>query len=76
MLLFTPMQIPLLLSDSMPGEKPIPSDALWISVSHDDNEKLQKAFDSMAEEGEIIMPLGVTFFSPFYGQVKDKYGFC
>ena len=38
--------------DSMPGEKPIPSDALWISVFHDDNEKLQKAFDAMAEEGD------------------------
>lgn len=29
----------------------------------------------MAEEGEVIMPLEETFFSPLYGQVKDKYGF-
>ena len=60
--------------DSMPGEKPIPSDALWISVFHDDNEKLQKAFDAMAEEGDH-MPLGETFFSPFHGQVKTSMVF-
>lgn len=65
----------IMLSDSMPDEKPTPSGALWINVSHEDLDKLQKVFDAMAEEGEVIMPLEETFFSPLYGQVKDKYGF-
>lgn len=65
----------IMLSDSMPDEKPTPSDALWINVSHEDLDKLKEVFDAMAEEGEVIMPLEETFFSPLYGQVKDKYGF-
>jgi len=35
---------------------------------------VQRVFDALAKDGEVIMPLAPTFFSPFYGQVKDKFG--
>lgn len=65
----------IMMSDTMPGEDPIPSSALWISVSHEDLQKVRDTFDALAKEGEVIMPLGETFFNPLYGQLRDKYGF-
>ena len=33
-----------------------------------------RAFNALAEEGEVTMPLSKTFWSPRYGMVKDKFG--
>lgn len=35
---------------------------------------VRNAFDILAEEGNVSMPLQETFFSPAYGIVYDKYG--
>ncbi|TVZ41372.1 hypothetical protein P886_0717 [Alteromonadaceae bacterium 2753L.S.0a.02] len=35
---------------------------------------LEKTFNALAQQGEVIMPLMKTFFSPLYGQVKDQFG--
>ncbi len=34
----------------------------------------QKAFDALAEGGQVRMPLGKTFWSPCFGMVQDKFG--
>lgn len=39
-----------------------------------DEQKAHEAFNGLAEEGEVQMPLSKTFWSPCYGQVKDKFG--
>ena len=65
----------IMLSDTDEDNVSPPSDAMWISVSHSDHDKLRATFDALARDGEVLMPLGPTFFSPFYGQLKDKYGF-
>ncbi len=35
---------------------------------------VKNAFNVLAEEGNITMPMQETFFSPAYGIVYDKYG--
>lgn len=35
---------------------------------------VKHAFEFLAEEGEVDMPLQETFFSPSYGIVYDKFG--
>jgi len=37
-------------------------------------EIINYAFDILAEDGNVKMPLQETFFSPRYGIVKDKFG--
>ncbi len=65
----------VMLSDNMPGETTQPTGAMWICVAHTDLARLRTAFERLAKDGEILMPLEPTFFSPLYGQVKDKFGF-
>lgn len=33
-----------------------------------------RAFDGLADDGKVDMPLVKTFWSPCYGQVTDKFG--
>lgn len=65
----------LQMSDDLPGRDTRPSAATWVSVTHDDAAALRRTFDFLARDGEVIMPLEPAFFSPLYGQVKDKFGF-
>lgn len=37
-------------------------------------EEAHKAFDALAVDGNVVMPLAKTFWSPLYGQVTDKFG--
>ena len=66
----------IMLSDRMPGEASVvPNDSIWINLSHKDHALLRQSFERLARDGMIIMPLEPAFFSPLYGQVRDKYGF-
>lgn len=67
----------IMLSDRMPDEPAAqPNDSVWITLSHRDHALLRRSFDRLARDGEVLMPLAPAFFSPLYGQVKDKFGFC
>lgn len=65
----------IMLSDTMPGQEVSPTSANWISVGGADHDRLRQAFSALAEGGEVLMPLSETFFSPLYGELRDKYGF-
>ncbi len=64
----------LQFSDDVPGDAR-PNSTMWISVTHHDEAQLRRTFDFLAKDGEVLSPLEVAFFSPLYGQVRDKYGF-
>jgi PhnB protein len=36
-------------------------------------EKAHHAFNALANEGSVQMPLSKTFWSPCFGMVKDKF---
>ena len=57
----------IMLSDNMPGETTKPDGSVWISFSHDDPDRLRTVFERLAKDGEILMPMEPTFFSPLYG---------
>lgn len=65
----------LMLSDELPGLTVNPTSAVWITLSHDDAQRVRSAFEALARDGEVLMPLEPAFFSPLYGQLRDKYGF-
>ena len=65
----------IMLADDSPGSTAVPNSSMWVCLSHTDEKLLHRAFDGLAKDGEVIMPLENTFFSPLYGQVKDKFGF-
>lgn len=45
-----------------------------LSLAPENEEEAKTIFDALAEEGEVEMPLGKTFWSPCFGAVKDKFG--
>ncbi len=47
---------------------------ITLSLSIKDDAAADKAFNALAEGGQIHMPLGKTFFSPRFGMVADKFG--
>lgn len=45
-----------------------------LSLSLPDPVAAQRAFDALAEGGEVQMPLGTTFWSPCFGMLTDRFG--
>ena len=60
-------------SDGRCGGKPA-FEGFALSLTVADPAKAQKAFSSLADGGQVQMPLGKTFFSPAFGMVADKFG--
>lgn len=69
---FTLCNTKFLASDGCSDASPFSGFSL--SIGHPEKEEVTRIFNALAEEGEIVMPPGKTFFSPHYGQVKDKFG--
>ncbi|HEX6226011.1 MAG TPA: VOC family protein [Chryseolinea sp.] len=59
--------------DSM-NQKISTGDNITISITLDDETEANRIFDALAEEGNIIMPLGTEFWSELFGICKDKFG--
>ena len=65
----------LLLSDGRCGGKPaFHGFALSLSVANE--AEAERRFASLADGGEVQMPLGKTFFAPRFGMVADRFGVC
>jgi PhnB protein len=64
----------LMISDTFAGQVLPIGDQVTISLATNDIEKTREVFAKLQEEGEILMALEKTFWSPLYGQVKDKFG--
>ena len=45
-----------------------------IALTFDTVEESRRVFDSLAEGGEIEMPLEATFWSPGFGALTDRFG--
>ena len=45
-----------------------------LSLSLPDEAAAKRAFDALAEGGEIKMPLTKTFWSPCFGMLTDRFG--
>ena len=47
---------------------------ITLSLSVKDEAAADKAFNALADGGQVHMPMGRTFFSPRFGMVADKFG--
>lgn len=45
-----------------------------LSLSVESEAQARRAFDALAKDGEVRMPLDKTFFSPCFGQLSDRFG--
>ena len=45
-----------------------------ISLTLADPDEATRIFDALAEDGQITMPLGETFWSPRFGMCTDRFG--
>ena len=64
----------LMFSDTFPDQPTQSGDQVTICVSIGDAEQAKQTFESLKQEGQEVMPLQETFFSPAYGIVTDKFG--
>lgn len=49
-------------------------DGFSLSLTVADEAAARRAYDALAEGGEVRMPLGKTFFSPCFGMLADRFG--
>ena len=63
----------VMLSDGKSAGGPKPN-GYALSVSVPDAAKAQRVFDALAEGGQVVMPLGKTFFAPLFGMAADRFG--
>lgn len=49
-------------------------DGFSLSLSLKDKTQADRYFNALAEGGNVIMPLGETFWSPRFGMLKDRFG--
>lgn len=45
-----------------------------LTITSKDEAEARRAFDALAQGGQVKMPLGRTFFSPCFGMLEDKFG--
>ncbi|MDN4074137.1 VOC family protein [Fictibacillus terranigra] len=64
----------LMLSDTFPGMPYETGDQVTVAITIDSAENSKEIFEKLKEGGKVIMELQETFWSPSYGQLKDKYG--
>lgn len=64
----------LMISDGLPGVNHQIGNQVTICITTNEIEKTQQFYESLHQDGEIIMPLQKTHFSPAYGIVTDKFG--
>ncbi|HZH58084.1 MAG TPA: VOC family protein [Metabacillus sp.] len=64
----------LMFSDTFPGQPYTIGSQITLAVIINNIEKTKEVFDKLKADGEVLMELQQTFWSPLYGQVKDKFG--
>ena len=63
----------VMASDGMgPGETGLRGASLALSL--DSDAAVERAFNALAQGGQVQMPLGKTFFASRFGMVADKFG--
>ncbi|EEM03718.1 hypothetical protein bmyco0003_39840 [Bacillus pseudomycoides] len=63
----------LMISDTFPGQPYQIGSQVTVAIRISDAEKAKEVFEKLQDGGQVIMPIQETFWSPAYGQVKDKF---
>lgn len=63
-----------MFSDTFPGQPVQSSNQVQICIMTDKAEQAKRIYEALREDGQVVMPLQETFWSPAYGIVADKFG--
>jgi PhnB protein len=63
----------VMASDGRAGGKPN-FHGIMLSISANSEADADKLFAGLADGGQVQMPMGKRFFSPWFGMVADKFG--
>jgi PhnB protein len=63
----------LMLSDGC-AQTAQPFQGFSLSLTVPDAATADRMFNALADGGEVQMPLGETFWSPYFGMVTDRFG--
>lgn len=63
----------VMASDGMANGQP-KFEGFSLSISARDEAEADRLFKALADGGNVVMPLGQTFFSPCFGMVADRFG--
>lgn len=64
----------LMASDTPPGETLTPGSTVTLSLSGDDDAKLRGWFETLADGGQVHVPLEKQMWGDVFGQLADKFG--
>jgi PhnB protein len=67
-------QTDVMISDTSPGQVLPFGDQVTLALTTDNVEKTKAVLANLQVDGQVLMALAETFWSPLYGQVKDKFG--
>jgi len=64
----------IMISDSFNGQLANNDGNIQLSVEVDDEQKMEKVFNKLAEGGKVVMPLAKQFWGATFGMLQDKFG--
>ena len=66
----------LMGSDTLPGAGPelVKGTNFSVSVATGSRDEADRVFAGLGEGGEVIMPLGDTFWNAYFGMCRDPFG--
>ncbi len=67
-------EMTLMASDGCGGQDEAGFNGFRLALSFPTEAEVNRAFDALAEGGEVDLPLAKTFWSPRYGMVTDRFG--
>ncbi|MNN78451.1 hypothetical protein D3C81_1950100 [compost metagenome] len=64
----------VMFSDTFPGMPFVEGNNINLAIVSDSKEELTKYWDKLKQDGVVEMELQETFWTEYYGSLKDKYG--
>ena len=64
----------VMFMDYLSGSPMVMGNNIHPTISTDDKNEVTRLFGELSEGGDVCAELGQTFFSEWYGMVRDKFG--
>ncbi|MOA53895.1 hypothetical protein D3C78_1774230 [compost metagenome] len=64
----------VMFSDTFPGMPFVEGNNINLAIVSDSKEELKKYWDKLKQDGVVEMELQETFWTEYYGSLKDKFG--
>jgi len=72
--MITKGNVVIMASDTMPGERLVKGNNVWINIDCTDTAEQDKLFAALGEGGTVVMPLADQFWGARFGMLNDKFG--